>query len=309
MLASEPLWTAMIPDGVQQWYEHAHLLDRYVVGQWFGLDRRTGFPVWKGAPERANSVVGVHGETIVATEMQNRGAVTITFGAWGISAATGKQTWEALKPAPKSGFGWVLDKLGMWGVLENAVRVDAGVVVCESGVLLDAKTGARVREELFPPPKPSGPDEFYDGNPYKLSTGQIIQRVRVRGNPPGRDFGFFTRELDGTETLFGIDAYDAYVRGDFYSFRLAEPFVYVIAHDRPKPPAACGLLTVDLRRREVVQHIPLGAAEKECRFEDVDERGVLISWDNRELTYVPRVRDGEARVDRTGAGAPPPSVN
>jgi hypothetical protein len=80
--------------------------------------------------------------------------------------------------------------------------------------------------------------------------------------------------------------------GGFYTYRFAGPHLYLLVTEEPgaRQRTRFHLLTLEVERGAVVQELRIGEEPlSECRIEDVDERGLALSLEGRELRYYERV--------------------
>ena len=98
-----------------------------------------------------------------------------------------------------------------------------------------------------------------------------------------------------------IDQLGRHIDGNFFSYRLFPPYIYLVVSDqsrwKPHPsekhvvlpnPTRWHLVTLDLPTGEVLQDFSLGdELLEECRIEDVDVDGLLIGKSNRGLKWTP----------------------
>ncbi len=102
---------------------------------------------------------------------------------------------------------------------------------------------------------------------------------------------------------FRPDSLGFFNEARFFSYRLVSPYVYFVVSDReiyvpvnPEEPNVVRhqpgnwkLLVLDARDGQLVQQVPLTDGPREaCRIEDVDENGLLISFEGKTLHYYQR---------------------
>jgi hypothetical protein len=219
----------------------------------------------------------------------------------------------------------------MWGRLvrlfdflpgfTNDVRdVPAHVVgdecICESGRMLDVRTGRTVRriapdrvDDFKQPPSDHerlGETGYRVDAPDKLRIGpDAWLSRRAEGEPAGSVAGQFKLHLfrdDGSLAWrFDIANIGCHAASSRYCPGHGDrpPVMYLTVseepHTLPHPTRPhCGLpnasrhylITLDLRSGKVVQQIAMGDGKlTACRIEDADDTGLLISMDGSRLQY------------------------
>lgn len=316
MLDSTPLWIFTSQLSLTQWYGYVHLLPEHAVGQWFCCDRLTGQLLWQTTFPRANTLRGVDSGVIVASEMRSDGPWTADFGCYGISLSDGSLLWTA----HRSGWSnWLVQWLDLVPGFTNELRdspavVTRGEVVCTSGRVLDIRTGQQLRRisraavQALPMPQQRG-WEFYR-SPLSIDLPRVefapgCWLAHLPGEHPAANgiLSISAKNAAG-ETLwtFSTAALGGYIAGNFYSYRIAPPFLYLVLSDQPlhrtdsrnqqhpdRQLRNWQLITVALVTGNVVQRIPLGTEPQElCRIEDLDDSGLLISTSSRSLMYFSR---------------------
>lgn len=319
MLASKARWEATPAQGLTQWYGHVHLLERVVVGQWFAADRTDGALQWEHRHGRANTIRAISEEhsVIVATEMRSDGPWTADFGCYAISLETGELLWCNHGRGARNGILRVLDFVpGYTNELrDTACAIRDGQCICESGRVLDLNTGESLgqlstnevnairRERLLARTEPLYSSGEIDLPEYGLRlsnhTQEIDGGVRHRRG---------TLQLEATDAeglsvwTFDIAATKYHIDGNFYSYRLVPPYVYLVVSEdvqwknHPKRPhtslpnaTAYHMLTLDVRSGELIQDMRIREMPSEsARIEDVDDTGLLISVDGKRLLYFDR---------------------
>lgn len=320
MIEPTPKWQFTAARSLTQWYGRVQLHNHHVLGQWFCLDRETGKPLWERRFHRPNTIHGVSRDVIVASEMRSDGPWMYCFGCYGISLLTGKLLWTS-------------HRSGIWGRLlrlcdfvpgfTNDVRdVPAHVVsdecICESGRVLDVRTGSLVRripqsdvDSHAPPPTEQqrlGETGYRIDAPRRIKIGpDAWLSRRLEGEPIGSIAGEFRlhRFRDNGSIAWSFDIADTgyHPQSSHYCPAAAgrPGFVYLTVSDepttRPDPkarnphvvvpsPTRYHLLTLDLDSGTIIQDFPIGDVQStECRIEGVDDDAVLISLDGRELQY------------------------
>lgn len=320
MLATSPRWIHRSNRPLTQWYGHVQLLPKHVLGQWACLERSTGQLLWAHPLGRPNRVCGVGAGVIVASEMRSDGPWTADFGVYGIDLETGRLLWTSHAGGI---WGRVIRALDAVPLFTNELRdrpatVRATDCVTGRGRVLDLKTGKRIGNEPTPADQPGVPEgvarTLYRegscalewgtlrlGSPEAPATAERNGRKQVhslRG-----ELRFFLQTADGQVLWkFDIKEHGYHCGSDYFSYRLAAPFVYVIVSDRPDDVPAprrdaryvvpnagqYHLLTIDARTGRIEQRFPITDSEVyRCRLEDVDDSAVLVSVEDS-LMYFDR---------------------
>jgi hypothetical protein len=308
MIRETPRWTYKSSAPLTQWYGHVHLLPERALGQWFCVDRASGALLWRRTHFRPNTIVGIGSDVIVASEMRSDGPWTADFGCYGISLETGRRLWTS----HGSGFWkFALRALDFVPGYTNEFRdeprlVRDGKVYCRSGRVLDTRSGATIdriaREEIAAIQLPqSDAERLYAGEKVRVAKGLSVVRP---GGATWHDGGWqIAAENDAGETVWHVSAktLTRTIASAFYGYRLAERYVYVLLSEEPSTvphptklhyavanPTRWHLVAIDVATGEVVQDVRLDEEKRpECRIEDVDVTGVLISV-GRELKYFER---------------------
>lgn len=313
MLDATATWTLASEKPLTQWYGHVHLLPDHVVGQWFCVERHSGHLLWQSKLRRANTFCGVDSGVIVASEMRSDGPWTATFGCYGISLDSGTLLWTS----HGTGIRGVLARLfdffpGFTNELRDTPHhVEDGQVFCESGRVLDVKTGRLLKkitsDTVQAHEKPSSIDwHFYntgmekDHSRIAVGNGLFLRHAQEKEGMQRGVFKLAADTEDGNLVWqLSIEQLGRHIDGNFYSYRLVPPFIYLILSDesryKPHPsqkhvvlpnPTRWHLVTLDLATGEVLQDFPLGDQKiEECRIEDVNQYGLLIGKSNNELVY------------------------
>lgn len=312
MLEKGPKWTFASKKSLTQWYGHVHLLPHHVVGQWFCLERTTGSPKWQRTFFRPNTIRAFDSGVIVASEMRSDGPWTADFGCYGISLEKGRLLWTS----HGSGFwGRIVRLLDFLPGFTNELRdsphhVEDGKLFCNSGRVIEVKTG-KLLHKLAPTDVQSHEMPTSIGSEFARSG---VERHHPRVDVGGGLFLRHAQEAEGwqqgtleiaaeTESgdkvwTFSIQQLDRHIG----SYHLVPPFIYLIVSNepntRPHPtkkhwalpnPTLWHFVTLGLATGEPVQDFPLGDARlTNCRIEDVDECGILISTSKRTLMYFRR---------------------
>lgn len=316
MLEPTPHWRYVSKRPLTQWYGHVHLLKDHVVGQWFCLDRESGNLNWVRTFYRPNSVEGFSGGIIVATETRSDGPWTASFGCYGISLETGRLLWTSHASGV---WGRTLRVLDFVPGFTNEFRdtpcyVEEGKVFCASGRVLDVQRGTLLEKltpeavQAYKKPVTLG-QLFYrshHGNaasPIAISNGILLLHI-IPTDSTNQSGWKIAATTEAGEPLwtFSIEQLGRYIDGNFYSYRLLPPFLYLVVSEepryRPHPTkkhyvlgnaSRWHLVTLDIATGAVLQDFSLGNEKiDECRIEDVDEEGLLISHGNHSLSYFRR---------------------
>ncbi len=315
MLVEKPLWIYSNKVPLTQWYGHVHLLSENVVGQWFALKRPTGELLWQRRFLRANSICGFDSGVVVASETRSDGPWTCEFGCYGISIENGRLLWTSHREGL---FGAIVRGLDFIPLFTNELRdsphhVHDGKVFCYSGRVLDVLNGKLVeRQSRVSITSFSTPDsiayKFYNSKEdekLEVTIGQQEMRLshlRAKMPFPSNQQNFFADNKFGQRLWsFTLNDNRRHIDGNFFSYRLVPPYLYLIVSNerRYKPtgkanmvmpnPTTWQLLTLDLHNGKIVQDISLGPNKQaECRIEDLDDTGILISRSGLELMYFQR---------------------
>jgi hypothetical protein len=297
-----------------RWDEHVRLLPGRVLGQWFCVERAGGKPLWERRYRRPNMVVDVSDGIVVATEARSDGPSAGNLGCYGISMETGELLWVS---HGNGLWGHALRCLDYLPGFANEMRdvpmhVDGQECMCGSGRVLDVRTGRQVRrvtcEQIKSRNQPS--NEVQDDTYVLHAEGKVAIAPGVwlmHGDSGVRNLGGLRLQLlnedDTIRWSFDINAAGYHISHcHFYAYRYAKQYVYVVASEEPsmKPdptqeyhvvdnPTHFHLLTIETSSGVVVQDIQLGSRRyRECRIEDIDEHGLLVAADNRDLWYFSR---------------------
>ena len=327
MITDTPIWTCSARHSLKRAYGHVALMDQLVLGQWICLNRCDGRLLWERRFLRADTIVGVADDVIVASENRSDGPWTVDFGCYGISLQTGELLW-------------VSHRNGIWGKIvrlfdyvpgftndlrDTAVAIRNGEVFCRSGRVLDIKTGKFLRRIR----RADIPSHIWWGHRRLLDSALRFPRegesppepVRVaddcyvsRFPPQGVQRKIEPLEESDNASLYGTAA-DGTLKWQFrvshagyhsgsYPFRYLSPYFYFVVSDAPvtlpirddnpyvvrRNPGNWHALTLDARTGSVIQDVLLGHCEWEACIEDLDDNAVLFSIDGRSLAYHPRIK-------------------
>ena len=320
MLVEEPRGIFSSKKPLTQWYGHVHLLPDHVVGQWFVLKRSTGDPLWRHSCGRANTICGFDSGVIVASETRSDGPWTFDFGCYGVSIDNGRMLWTSHR---EGFFGLFVRGLDFIPLFTNELRdsphhVSDGEVFCNSGRVLNVLNGKLVerqtREMIAAFSKPDSiAQQFYTSKEdakLKVTIGQQelwLSHLRAKMPFPSNQQDFFADDKCGQRLWsFSLNDTQRHIDGNFFSYRLDPPHLYLIVSDEPRyrqtsrtnevepNPTRWHLLTLDLHNGEIVQEISLGLERQtECRIEDLDDTGMLISRSGHDLLYCARTPSQE----------------
>jgi hypothetical protein len=283
MLEAMPAWTCTARYTLTQWYGHVHLLPGRALGQWLCIDRSDGHALWQKRFWRPNTIRNVADGVIIASETRSDGPWTLEFGCYGISLETGQLLWTV---HARGMWGRLLRLLDFVPAFTNDLRdapafVQGSEVVCASGRLLDVRTG---REK------------------GRLPIEEVKKHVRTLSEALSLNNGCPRNTWARVRRYFDLANTGYHLGGNYYSYRYAAPFVYLMVseerqlRDVPgKPdcvvsnPTVYHLLTLDLDRMSIVQDFRVADGKlEECRIEDMDEAGLLVSVDQRQVRYYRR---------------------
>lgn len=326
MLVETPKWTFSSQKPLSQWYGHVVLLPDDVLGQWFCLARESGELKWQHNIFRANRFCGVDCGIIVADEMRSDGPWTSSFGCYGISLEDGQMLWKSHGTGLRGWLGHLLDYVpGLTNEIRDSPHhVKDGQVFCYSGRVLDIHTGKTLKKispdavQLFQQPKSLAKQLYQTSGIYSLLEEPLQKEVSIgkgislyhpeyeRGQPR-KDWAIIAKNDNGQELwrCTTKQLYEWYIGGNFYSYRLAVPYIYLIVSEEPatKPdpknekyhvpnPTIWHLITLDVWSGDIVQEISLGSEMlTECRIEDLDDDHVLIGNSNQELFMYERIHE------------------
>jgi hypothetical protein len=316
MLEVTPAWSFTARFTLTQWYGHVHLLPSRVLGQWFCLDRSDGRVLWERRFCRPDTIREVAGPVIIASETRSDGPWTASFGCYGISLETGELLWTSHAAGM---WGRLLRFLDFVPGFTNELRdapdfVQSGEVVCASGRVLDVHTGRDIRrlpaEEVKKHERlQSEAALLYHGRlrnawtKIRLANGSWLSHKARPEEDAVIGFRLYILGEDGSvQWDFDLATTGYHLAGNYYSYRYAVPYLYLVVSEerqlRDVParpghvlpnPAVYRLLTLNLNSTSVIQDFRVEDGKvKECRIEDVDEAGLLVSLDRRHLRYYER---------------------
>ena len=314
MIDREPAWRFTSDRQLTQWYGHVQLLPSCAIGQWFCVDRQSGDLKWQRQHFRANSICGFDSGVIVAYEMRSDGPWTAGFGCYGLSLESGELVWSSHGTGLIGKLSRILDFIPGFtnGLRDSPSIVADGKVFCSSGRILNVLNGELLSKispyevRKMKPPQ-SDARQLYDshiGNSESnVSIGDLVLAHPSDGKQRGK-WSIVAKTKEQDAWRFDISQTGLHIDGNYYSYRLATPYIYLVLSDesryKPHPthpqtvvanPTRWHLLCLDVATGQIVQQVSLGdELLDECRIEDVDEHGLLIRRSSKELVYFRRVR-------------------
>ena len=321
MLNETPIWEFRAKQPLTSWFQYVRLLPDKVVGQWFCLDRQNGSVHWE-RNHRPDEIVDITDDVIVANERRRQQIGSLRYGCYGISLETGKVLWTS----HSSGLWEGLRRLTGW--TDCPVYVADQRVYCRSGRVLDVITGTlleRVSKESVAEPKSSESETIILGrsksldDPIRLQVSEGLWlshklEAKEKFDPRSEEFQrsvwefrlFLTDDNGEVRWTFDLadtgyeDCYCPYEEKCRYSF----PYLYLLVCEKRTTrkdknveiynPSPFHVLILDVIRGRIIQDIRIFDEPKaQCRFEDIDDAGVLISDSERQLLFFDRRRPGE----------------
>ncbi len=323
MVNPEPVWSFRAKNHLIQWYGHVHLLSAHVVGQWFSLNRKTGECLWEHGFHRANAIFDTVDDVILASETRSDGPWTADFGCCGISVTKGVVLWRWSGNGIWGRMVRALDFVP--GFTNDFRTSFAGMRGAECathrGDILDVRTGQWVRRESditswkkdYSPQTPS--QKMYYGQRVEILPNKWLSlreaQVKVEKRADGgsvhsfpkktRPFGFVMNDSQN-KLLWDWSLEELKLKPitNFCGWRVIGTRLLVLGGeesdtvpiDPQKPfivkrnPTRYHLLVIDTLSGQILKKLSV-ATEKvtECRIEDADELGVLLSHDNKNLKY------------------------
>jgi hypothetical protein len=313
MISTKPSWTFFAKHSLTQWYGYVHLLPDVAVGQWLVLDRQTGRPLWERGFHRPNSIFGIAGDVILATERRSDGPWTLDFGCYAIALRTGELLWQWHGPGIWGAFVRACDWIpGFTNELRPSFRALRGnECLITSRRVLDVETGRTLRrnesrEEWKGPDLLSDAKRLYRKMPVAIEPGRTLSLVppEEKGNARERSTSRkivvqVTDEAGAVVWCWGPHMIGLHSKTNYYGWRLAGDRLLFLAGEEPEVlphsthkgwvvtnSTRYHLIVVDVRNGEVLQRFPVcEGPTRDCRIEDVDEKGVLISPEFKRLDY------------------------
>ncbi len=313
MLQQTPAWRFAPHSKLTPRHGHVQLLGGRILGPWFCLRRAGGDVLWQRDFSRPNSIRAVAGGTIIASETRSHGPRTASFGCYGLSLETGELLWTS------HAGGWWGRLVRMFDFVprfanefrDAPARLVGDRCVCASGRVLDVHTGKEIRRPSTDRPDrpsevPSDARRLYEGmrrNEFTrvpLRDGLWLSNKRSGDDVRIAEFCLYLVDDDGgVHWTFDLETAGYRIDGDFFSYRYVPPYVYLVASQqsnrkshptRPHAvlpnPTVYHLLVLELETGTIAQDIRIDRRNlSQCRIEDADEEGVLISSAARELQY------------------------
>ncbi len=305
MVHESPAWCYQAQHSLTLGYGHVHLLPEHVLGQWFCVERASGRALWDRAVCQADSVLGVSEGVIIASETRMSGPCTYTHGVFAIGLDTGEMLWTS-HTSPSDGRGFVGALMKWFGIAteDHAAGVRGSECITGQGRVLDVHTGRELRRESPSEDWPafwkakSLASNLYSRHPVEIAPGKLLQHglpeaQKKEGGFPDGTFTLFLSDAQGSPFWsFDLAATGHHIRGNFYSYRYSNGYVYMVVSDRPqsvpvdlkKPmivkdnPANYFLWTLDAVTGQVCQKIPLTEQPTtHCRLEDLDDGALVVS--------------------------------
>jgi len=323
VLNPEPVWLFTAKKSLSLWYGHVHLLDDFVVGQWFVLKRNTGKCLWEREFQRANTILEIVDEVILASETRSDGPWTASFGCYGISLLSGEMLWRWYGDGIRGRLAKFFDCVPGF---TNELRphfdgVRGNEFATKQGHILDIRSGCLLRHETETsiPSKNYGlqtkAQRIYNGQQVEIAQGLLLSTreagIKTEKLPSGmtsmsfpkqtRPFGFKLQNSQGqivwdwSPTELGLHPIT-----NFYGWRLIEDKLLLICGEEKatipiqveKPQfvkpnlTKYHLLCVDALTGRVDQNfIITKEAVDSCRIEDVDSSGFLVNTGKLNLQY------------------------
>ena len=322
-LDPKPIWSFTANKHLHLWYGHVHLLNDYVVGQWFVLKRNSGECLWERGFQRANTIFEITDGVILASETRSDGPWTASFGCYGISLSSGDMLWRWYGNGIRGRLAKFLDCVPNYTneFRPHFVGVRGNEFATKQGHILDIHTGRFLRREaeISIPQKNYEPQtaaqKIYNGQPVEVAPNLLLSTREARAKmgklPSGitsmsfpkqkKPFGFVLRNTQGqtvwdwSPTELGLHPITNY-----YGWRLFENKLVVLCGEKSetvpihsgkplivKPNATkYQLLLVDVLTGKVDQKIIVSKEKVDsCRIEDVDSKGILVGCGIRNLQF------------------------
>jgi hypothetical protein len=289
MIDNQPSWALDRPAGTRAWPDRVRLNGRFLLGQWYCLNRGDGSVVWERFLPGVNFITGVHDGTILCA---------------------------TIAPGWKSGVGAcavrIADGEALWSDALSPVYLVGSTFVCKDGTVRDLRTarviGQRPALDEFAALKASGSPDLA----LRLSTLrgngplELVAGIFVAGHPAAGEYTATSRDGRALWRYSPEEAgwYCGPSRGDRF---VAPPYIYLLAsrtppcrHVDPKRiehvPTRRYWLALDVRLGKVVQEFDLGVWNGDCAIDDVDEDGAILSFERSRLAYYRRqaANTGEA---------------
>ena len=281
MILTRPSWKLNRPAGTRAWPDRVRLLGQLLLGQWYCLNREDGTQVWERTFPSVNFVIGVHEGTILGATIAPGWRSGV--GACAIRLADGELSWsEPLSP----------------------VSLDRGEFLCMDGTVRDLRTARVIGQR----PALNEFAVLHADHNLELSLRltkingttplELIAGIFVTGELSGGDYTATSN--DGRALWRYSPAESGWHCGPSRDDRfVAPPYIYMFASRTPPTRSIDGKrfeyvptqrfwLALDIRCGEIVQELDLGVWNGPCGIDDVDERGVILSFEEQLLAYHPR---------------------
>jgi outer membrane protein assembly factor BamB len=296
-----------------QWYGSVQIVDRYALGQWFCVDLDTGNCLWEKRFGRANTICGVTDGVIIASETRSDGSWTVDFGVYAFSLESGNPLWVSHREGLAGTICSLLDRVPRFTneLRDRPKHVQGREVICQSGRVLDVRSGSLLRRLSLEPETPKRVS-FETEKRVALPVGELL----ISGPTPQEHRRFvISCTVAGHETWrFNVKGTNRFIEGNARSWRVVGDRIYLVISDGPmnvpiraenpfivrRAARQFELWILDATTGDVRQKAPIeGAPVEECRIEDVSDRYLLVSTNNKRLhCYTHEVADGpDARLE------------
>lgn len=285
MIQKLPSWTLDRPAGTCAWPDRVRLVGRFLLAQWYCLNRNDGSVVWERDLPCVNFITGVHDGAILCATIVPGWKSGV--GACALRLADGELYWsEPLSP----------------------VSLEESEFLCMDGTVRDLKTarvvGQRPSLNECAALEANGSLELSLRLSKILGKGplELVEGIFVTGEPGGGDYTATSKR--GRVLWHYAPAEAGWYCGASNAERfVAPPYIYLLASRTPPTrridakrsefvPTEWYWLTLDIRLGEVVQEFDLGTWNSPCAINDVDEDGAILSFENVLLAYHPRQSAG-----------------
>ena len=317
---TKPKWCFTSNRGLVRWYGHVRLLPDLVVGQWFAIQRMSGDTVWERKFHRINTVHAIVGDTILATEMRSDGPWTADFGCYAIDLLKGTVRWSWYGRGLLGRLARIGDYVpGFTNELRTGFshQID-DTVVTRAGDVLDIRSGEWQRRDKdlqakSVEPAPKSPAQIlYKAKTCILDSGICLTARHERAK---KELPVTGSEGSGAKVQIRVQAHDSEGRkvwdwgpGDlglhavtnYYGWRLVGSKIIFLGGEAPsvvpidpaiplrvkRNPTLYHLVEIDAISGKLTKRFQVTAAPSaECRIEDADEAGMLLSISGKHLGY------------------------
>lgn len=280
MLISSPAWTIDRPADPELWPGGVQLYERYVVGEWYCLDRTDGSTVWEQPSLPAvNYIAGIHDGILLCVR---------------------------LKPGRRPGRGACALRLAdgqiLWSSHLTPISLDGSQFLCIDGTVCDLRSGA-VCKKVSPPKTLACWGRYEDsfswsagasdpGQPGDVSPCDVtvIDESLFGGNMRGvgKD-GVVLWRFSPTENgwFCGKPRHAGHARQPYIYWVATKELPYRQVTEKMIEYIPCTnyLLTLDARTGRLAQEIDLGVWSGPADFGGVDERGAVICFERTHIVY------------------------